>query len=176
MGSRGPLRRRGGQALPREGNLVPLHAMPGGLLPKPMPDEDWLPAVLEAWEALFTSDLANRITAVDLPAVRRLFSAYDRHARLEAILIETPFIQHGAEVRSHPAEMVVRQLARQILALETHFGLTLLARERLGIAIGKHALTAADVNAMTAPGGRRKRSKTYDAEWIYVDNEGDDKR
>ena len=171
MGRRGPLPRREGQKRPRDSTIVPMRTVKGGLIERPKITRDWLEVTQRAWDAYWRSDLVQVVTEVDLQAVRRLFDAYDRYDRLMDILLETPTVEARGEVRAHPAEMMAHRLDGQILKLEAELGLTPLARQRLGIAVGKATMTADEMNRRfrESDGGSNQTSDILQGEFEEVD-------
>jgi P27 family predicted phage terminase small subunit len=102
----------------------------------PPPDDGWLPEVVEAWHEFFSSALAGPkvFKSTDLPALRRLFKYRDRllHATTEFEEQPTTTGSMGQEVLS-PWAAEMHRLEAEIQKLEDRFGLTPLARLRLGV-------------------------------------------
>lgn len=102
----------------------------------PGPDVSWAPEVAEAWHEFASSPLADPriLKSTDLPALRRLFSYQDRLVRAVAAfdLDPTATGSMGQEVLS-PWAQEIHRLEAEIQRLEDRFGLTPLARLRLGV-------------------------------------------
>lgn len=145
--------------------------MQGGKLQGPPADPTWLNEIQQAWVAYWESALAEILSPVDLPALRRLFMAYDRHERMLALVRETPFIDHHGDVRSNPADMVIQRLEGQISALEAQFGLTPSSRKKLQITVGQAALTADEVNRMVTRANMPSEAgkDAIEAQWEAID-------
>ncbi len=102
----------------------------------PMPDPGWLPEVAEAWNEFMSSPLAGPkvFKSTDLPALRRLFKYRDRliHATNEFEEQPTTTGSMGQNVLS-PWAQEIHRIEAEIQKLEDRFGLTPLARLRLGV-------------------------------------------
>ena len=108
-----------------------------------------LKATKERWEAFFNSDLAKAVEEVDLAALERLFRYYDQWARYEAIVRKKPTTEGSkGQVRANPLAQRMKDIEATITRLEDAFGITPLARMKLGIAVGTARLTAAEINRM----------------------------
>jgi hypothetical protein len=95
---------------------------------------DWAPAVAEAWAELWNSPLAALMKPTDMPALRRLFDYRhqlidaQRHYGEEPVAVGSM----GQPVLS-PFAAEIHRLESVIAKLEDRFGLTPLARLRLGV-------------------------------------------
>jgi phage terminase small subunit len=102
----------------------------------PLPDDGWLPEVAEAWHEFMSSPLAGPkvFKSTDLPALRRLFRYRDRllHASLQFEEQPTTTGSMGQDVLS-PWAAEIHRIEAEIQKLEDRFGLTPLARLRLGV-------------------------------------------
>ena len=102
----------------------------------PMPEPGWLPEVVEAWHEFFSSPLAGPkvFKSTDLPALVRLFKYRDRLVHVMAQFEEQPTTtgSMGQDVLS-PWAQEIHRLEAEIQKLEDRFGLTPLARLRLGV-------------------------------------------
>jgi P27 family predicted phage terminase small subunit len=102
----------------------------------PLPDSGWLPEVAEAWHEFFSSPLAGPkvFKSTDLPALRRLFVYRDRLLHATQQFEEQPTTEGsmGQQVLS-PWAAEMHRLEAEIQKLEDRFGLTPLARLRLGV-------------------------------------------
>lgn len=97
-------------------------------------DLNWQPVVVEAWAELWSSPLAGLIRPTDLPALRRLFDLRNRLIWAYDAYDENPTTtgSMGQSVLS-PFAAEAHRLEAEIEKLEDRFGLTPLARLRLGV-------------------------------------------
>lgn len=95
---------------------------------------DWHPEVQEAWADLWSSPLAGLVKPTDVPALRRLFDYRDQLLGAQAAYSEEPVAvgSMGQPVLS-PYAAEIHRLEGVIARLEDRFGLTPLARLRLGV-------------------------------------------
>lgn len=125
-------------------------------LEPPAPTPGWLKATKASWAELWDADVAKSYGRHHMPALYRLFQYRDMYLRASQVYKKSPFVEgsQGQPVMS-PAFKTMTQLEASITALEDRLGLTPKAQANLGIAIGQHMLTAADLNrlAETAGGG-----------------------
>ncbi len=131
------------------------HPEPLALVPKqddaPKAPVGLLKATRDAWDAYWRSDVAAASAEVDLPALRRLFKAYDQHERALSLVAKNMFVKGSTgQIVLNPAAKYAQGLESTIAALEGQFGLTPMARQRLGLIAGQNALTAADLNRMAS--------------------------
>jgi hypothetical protein len=96
----------------------------------------WCVEVAEGWAELWSSPLAGQIKATDLPALRRLFDFRHQLADAQARSRAEPLVvgSTGQPVLS-PFAAEVHRLEGAIGKLEDRFGLTPLARLRLGVTL-----------------------------------------
>ena len=100
-----------------------------------------LKPVRDSWEAFWqTPELAGLVKPADRAALDRLFRNYDLRERLERIFRKQPFVtgSTGQDV-INPAAKEIGSLDGRIIALEDRFGITPMARLKLGIAFGDAA-------------------------------------
>ena len=98
------------------------------------PAVHWHPDVVEAWSELWSSPLAGMIKATDLPALRRLHEYRHQLAHaLEAYTDEPTVVGSMGQPVLSPFAAEVHRLEGVIGKLEDRFGLTPLARLRLGV-------------------------------------------
>jgi P27 family predicted phage terminase small subunit len=111
---------------------------------------DWLPQSREAWRELWSAPVAAALARQHLPALYRLFEFRDLQARARRMAQKAPIVDgsRGQPV-ANPATGVAASLEMAIVALEDRIGLTPKAEARLGIALGRQQLTAADVNRLS---------------------------
>jgi hypothetical protein len=95
---------------------------------------DWAPEVAEAWAELWSSPLAGLIRPTDVPAVRRLFDLRHRLIETYRAYDEDPISvgSMGQPVLS-PFAAEAHRIESELEKLEDRFGLTPLARLRLGV-------------------------------------------
>jgi Phage terminase, small subunit len=126
-------RRQSGSRTPDVGCVVALPpSEPSSKYPKP----HWSREVREAWDELWVSPLGGEIRATDLPALRRLFELRHLQAEAMAAMSAEPMVigSTGQPVLS-PFAAEVHRLEAAIAKLEDRFGLTPLARLRLGVTL-----------------------------------------
>lgn len=106
-------------------------------------------ALRDEWETLWQSELAAHWNQdSDLPAMRRLFGLYERLNKYEREAARDGMVSKGSTGQKtlHPLLKAADTLRSQILALEDRFGLTPMARLKLGIALGEAAASLDDLN------------------------------
>ena len=114
----------------------------------PAPPRELLADTVRAWEGFWRSPLATVVTLeTDLPALERLFTLYDERCRAYRAF------RRARVVEGSQGQAVLNPLGRQMLAydaeirqLEDRFGLTPMARLRLGVQLGAAQRTLADLN------------------------------
>ncbi len=125
----------------REGDLPALRTPPTALL-KPQQ---------EAWEAFWRSPLAGLVMDADLPALHRLFRLRDEWQRcFEASRGERLVSGSTEQMVLHPLYKHMTTLEKAIESLEAQFGLTPLARLKLGVTFGEAKRSIAEINAAAA--------------------------
>lgn len=98
------------------------------------PDVRWAPPVAESWSELWSSPLAGLIKPTDVPALRRLFEYRHQLLAAQANYDDEPMTvgSMGQPVLS-PWAAEIHRLEAVVQKLEEKFGLTPLARLRLGV-------------------------------------------
>lgn len=135
-----------------------LPALAGASAPAP---PSGLPAeVVAEWDDLWASPLAATIATTDLPALRRLFSLRARHALLLAGVDTDDMLTVGSkgQLVLHPSLGAAKELEPAICALEDRFGLSVRARQSLGIRMGALADVAKRHPELAAPQEDRPRA------------------
>lgn len=126
---------------------VGLVALPGGRLDPPFAPSGLLKATREDWTAFWSSPLGALVVAADVPALRRLFTLYDERARAyrglrqAGRLVET---DKGAAL--NPLAGYLKSCDAEVRLLEDRFGLSPIARLRLGVALGEAAKSLDELN------------------------------
>lgn len=109
--------------------------------------QELLAETVEAWEEFWASELARLVNRSDRPALARLFRMYDMRERMERVHAEQPFVEGSTgQLVSHPAAKEIASLDGRILALEDRFGITPMARLKLGVTFGAAAKSLEDLN------------------------------
>jgi hypothetical protein len=102
----------------------------------PAPQAHWADATIEGWNDFWLSMMAGPqvLKVTDHPALRRLFDMRDRLAKAMAAFDADPVVEGsmGQQALS-PWAQEVHRLEAAVDKLETHFGLTPLARMKLGV-------------------------------------------
>lgn len=125
--------------------VVPQHTeappCPGGLLV----------TTQRVWEAFWTSPVANAIDRrSDLPRLERWICALDEYERARRQFRANRLVTGSTgQPVLNPLASYMSSLEAQIRATETDFGMTPMARLRLGIAVGEAARSLAELNAET---------------------------
>ncbi len=107
-----------------------------GIPSLPPGNPDWVPDVLEAWSEFWSSPLADPhvLKPTDTPALRRLFDLRDRLAKAQAQFDEEPMSAGSmGQPTLSPWAAEIHRLEAEVDKLEDRFGLTPLARLRLGV-------------------------------------------
>lgn len=101
------------------------------------------------WEQFWGSEMAKAVVSSDLGALTRWILAVDEWERVRAAFTKARVVggSMGQPVLS-PLAQYLAQLAREIAFYELQFGMTPMARLRLGLAAGRMATVAADLNTM----------------------------
>lgn len=125
----------------REGDLPALRVPPKGLLP----------AQQAAWEAFWRSPMAKLVLDADLPALHRLFRLRDEWERcFEASKSERLVEGSNEQLVLHPLYKHMTTLEKAIEGLEVQFGLSPLARLKLGVTFGEAKRSIEDINRAAA--------------------------
>ncbi len=115
-----------------------LELRPDARLAVPDPPSDWLVATKRTWSEFWSSPQAALVMEADLPAVERLFSYRDELSRSMAAFRKDRFVEGSkGQPRLNPLSDHVVRLERLIGPLEDRFGVTPLARLRLGVTFGQ---------------------------------------
>lgn len=128
---------------------IGLVSIPGGLADPPDPPAGLLAETVADWQAFWSSPLATAaVPATDLPAITRLFRLRDERERM-ARVVRRARIVAGSEgqPRANPLYSQINSFDAEIRQIEDRFGLTPMARLRLGITLGDAARSLADLNA-----------------------------
>ena len=117
----------------------------------PAPDRKWLAITKADYAAFWTAPNAGLVLPGDLPALRRLFAFRDAQERaFRAYRAEPVWTgSKGQPVVSGFAEEYAR-LERLVAPLEDRFGLSPLARLKLGVTFGQAAQSLDAINAALA--------------------------
>lgn len=116
----------------RDAGLVPID---GGRTEAPAPLESWRPATVEQWGRFWGSPLASQVEESDHPALERLFRLYDEIERMWVAVEETGRVVAGSQgqPRPNPLFKQIAELQSEARQLEDRFGLSPMARLKLGI-------------------------------------------
>lgn len=141
MGARGPApkdpkRRQRRNAQPA---AVVVHMDEVRLAKMPELGAGMLASTAQAWQDFWSSGIPGQtVLATDLPALRRLFTLYDERERAYRGYAKERLVlgSQGQQV-INPLAKVMATADAEIRALEDRFGLSPMARMRLGIAMGE---------------------------------------
>jgi len=104
----------------------------------------------QRWATFWRSDVSSVAGEADLPALHRLFVYYDEWERCMAAARKERLVMGGSTGRTpalHPLYSQALAIEARIGKLEPEFGLTPLARVKLGIQVGEAQRSLADLNA-----------------------------
>ena len=120
----------------------------------PEADPKWLAITRSHYATFWTSPSAALVLPGDLPALRRLFAFRDEQERALRSYREKPVWEgsKGQPVVSGFAEEYAR-LERLVAPLEDRFGLSPLARLKLGVTFGQATESLDAINAAAAVSG-----------------------
>tara|TARA_R110000822_G_scaffold118321_7_gene251027 strand:- start:1265 stop:1744 length:480 start_codon:yes stop_codon:yes gene_type:complete len=116
----------------------------------PDPPRGVLKVTRERWVTFWRSDVSSVTSEADLPALHRLFVYYDEWERCMAAARKERLVMGGSTGRTpalHPLYSQALAIEARIGKLEPEFGLTPLARVKLGIQVGEAQRSLADLNA-----------------------------
>lgn len=115
--------------------VIPAHVT-GAAVPAPPPGLP--PEIAAEWDALWSSAIATTVATTDLPALRRLYKWRGTQHELRQLAGDEGLMGegHGGQDVLHPALKAAKDLEPAICALEDRFGLSLRARQSLGIRMG----------------------------------------
>ncbi len=101
----------------------------------PAPDVSWRPGTVERWNDFFSSSVASQVDVSDRGALRRLFKLYDELDRLWEAVEETGRVVEGStgQPRPNPLFKQIEAFQAEARQLEDRFGLSPMARFRLGV-------------------------------------------
>lgn len=131
----------------RDYGLVPLD---GGLAaPVPQPPVGLLAVTRADWEAFWRSPLASTaLPDTDGPSIRRLFVLRDQAERIGRVTRREPVVRGSmGQPRPNPLYQTLSAILAEVRQLEDRFGLSPMARLRLGVQLGDAARSLADLNA-----------------------------
>jgi P27 family predicted phage terminase small subunit len=129
-----------------------------GVLPRalsgmvPSAADQWRAGTVERWHEFWCSPLAQQVEASDYGSLRRLWGLYDELDRLWDAVNETGRVVGGSQGQPRPNPLFKQIEAFQAEArqLEDRFGLSPLARLRLGITFADAAASLDGLNQRLA--------------------------
>ena len=134
MGRRGPLPKDPDALLGHRSKAERARPAAPGTFRPPRASDGWLPATRAAWRAFWASEMAAVASAVDLPAIGRLFAMYDQHSRAMEVVSKALVVRGSTgQIRANPLADLALKLEGSIGRLEGELGLTPAARQRMGI-------------------------------------------
>jgi hypothetical protein len=126
---------------------VGLVALPGGKVEPPPAPSGLLKATREDWVEFWRSPLGSLVVPADFPALRRLFTLCDERARaLKGYRQERLVPGSTGQTVLNPLFGAMKAADAEIRALEDRFGLSPIARLRLGVALGEAAKSLDELN------------------------------
>jgi P27 family predicted phage terminase small subunit len=144
-----------------------------GVLPRaaqplmPSAEQGWRAGTVERWQEFWMSPLAQQVETSDYGALRRLFGLYDELDRLWEAVEETGRVVVGSQgqPRPNPLFKQVESFQAEARQLEDRFGLSPMARLRLGITFADAAASLDGLNQRLA-----ERMRQADDEDLWVDS------
>jgi len=136
---------------------------PSGLVPSAQ--DSWRAGTVERWQEFWCSPLAQQVESSDYGALRRLFGLYDELDRLWEAVDETGRVVVGSQgqPRPNPLFKQVESFQAEARQLEDRFGLSPMARLRLGITFADAAASLDGLNERLA---ERMRAVGDDDLWV----------
>lgn len=128
-----------------------VRALPAPKLVIPAPEPHWSPAVVEGWNDYWASPMAGpRVLQVsDGPALRRLFDLRNRLVDALAAFDAEPIVRGSTgQPTMSPWAAEVHRLEAAVSKLEDKFGLTPMARLKLGVTFEQGVSLAASNQAL----------------------------
>lgn len=126
---------------------VGLVALPGGKVEEPPPPAGLLKITRQDWAAFWASPLGALVVPADLPALRRLFTLYDERARAYQGYRKQRLAPGSmGQPALNPLFAAMKAMDAEIRMLEDRFGLSPIARLRLGVALGEAAKSLDELN------------------------------
>ena len=143
-----PERRQRRNARTTTGRESALVALPGGHREVPDPPPGLLKAARDRWHGFWASEVARAIDPQsDLPALVRWVQATDEYDRVAKVVKRSRLVKGSmGQPVANPLLGYLAQLEGQISKAEAAFGMTPIARLRLGIALGEAARSLESLN------------------------------
>jgi P27 family predicted phage terminase small subunit len=142
-----------GKRLPKDAKSVELDR-----ISEVRPPDDLLPEGRELWEEIMpVFERYGALNSTDLPAIKAMCTAWARGQRLARVLDEQGYFSQGStgQMVEHPAAKMEREYMAVFLRYASEFGLTWIARSRLGLT---EATRQAIMRGMDANLGANPRS------------------
>lgn len=138
---------------------------PGAIIPEP--PKGLLKVARERWEAYWRSPVAQAVDlGADLHRLTRWISAVDEWHRVSKALRRQRVVPGSmGQPVLNPLAGYLATIEATIAKAEAEFGMTPMARLKLGIAIGQARLTAADLNKALEAHDDDDSSGALEAEW-----------
>lgn len=123
-------------------------AKPGGIAP--LPQQAWTRATVASWREYWASPVSSLVNRQsDLEAVYRMFDYRDELRRaMQAYRAQRVSIGSMGQPKPSPYLEIVARMEKMILPLEDRYGLSALARLRLGAQLGDATKSLAEMNAL----------------------------
>lgn len=128
-----------------------LEVLPGGrgqVPDLPRPANELLKATKDGWTSFWTSDLSQYVKSdSDRAALGRLFCLYDERERLYRVYRKQRVTKGSTgQLVMHPAAKEIASLDARIVQLEDRFGLSPMARLKLGVKFGEAVASLDEIN------------------------------
>jgi len=138
-----------------QGHRRPAVASLASSVTAPEPPKGLLASSRSVWAAFWRSDVARTVDVdADGPAITRWITYVDEWTRAFRAFRRQRIAEGSmGQPRLHPLAGYLAQLEQSIARAEQEFGMTPLARMKLGIATGEAALTAQRLNELAQGAG-----------------------
>jgi P27 family predicted phage terminase small subunit len=107
----------------------------GVALPVPAVEDSWRPETAARWQDFWGSAIAGQVEPSDLGSLRRLFYLYDELDRMRDAIELTGRVVEGSQGQPRPNPLYgqVEKFAAECRQLEDRFGLSPVARLKMGL-------------------------------------------
>lgn len=139
---------------------------PGEPRPVPRCPDGLQPGARRRWRAFWHSAVAAAIDlAADAEAIHRWAHCVSERERLQPLADKTPLVKGSTgQLTDNPLYGIIARYTKEIAYLEEHFGMTPLARMRLGLVATERENRVADLRRKLDGGGRQGPGEPIEAE------------
>lgn len=129
---------------------------------RPEPPDDLPPEGRELWDISIECLIElNAAQMIDVPALRMMCRAYARAERAAKVLDKQGMFARGStgQITEHPANRIYEKASHEFLRYATEFGITTLARTRLGLLDVTRRSLSQDLDVRTLGRNPRKTNR-----------------